>query len=229
MSLQSHKARTRSAPPRVANRHKTRRRKRAVLRKRRTRKRTQKRKRRTRSRRGRGAACSRPRVDSEVTEDTVEAEPMPENLPLPPGSVRVPAVDPNTDLPSAVAAPAPLVTGETLNTGASLATNDAVPVATDITRSKYPTPSRGTVQGIMGFPEYDILRTDPRSEEIRDAMANYIYHPNYFDTFGAPSRDVDEQLFNLVMGWYSENASDPNAIDYLLYALRSPRHEEIGF
>lgn len=189
------------------------------------------RKRRTRVRRGRGAACSRPRVDNDATPETAEAELMPEDLPLPPGAMRVPSINPNADLPSAIAAPAPPLTGEVVSANAPATTNDTMPTATTIppaTRSDK-RPKRSSVKMIMDFPEYRVLRVSPLRQEIEDALANYVHHPNYQDPFGVHPRGVDNQLWQLVMGWYSEGGSDPDAVDQLLRALRSPRNAVIAF
>ena len=212
------------------------------------------RKRRTRVRRGRGAACSRPRVDSaerivtpseqtntpgfrpvrvdnDATPETAEAELMPEDLPLPPGAMRVPSINPNADLPSAIAAPAPPLTGEVVSANAPATTNDTMPTATTIppaTRSDK-RPKRSSVKMIMDFPEYRVLRVSPLRQEIEDALANYVHHPNYQDPFGVHPRGVDNQLWQLVMGWYSEGGSAPDAVDQLLRALRSPRNAVIAF
>lgn len=209
---------------------------------------------RGRVRRGRGAACSRPRVDSaerivtpseqtnvpgfrsvqvnnDTTTDTAEAELMPEDLPLPPGAMRVPATNLNADLPSAIAAPAPPLTGEMMSVDASATTNDTIPTATTIppaTRSDK-RPKRSSVKMIMDFPEYRVLRVSPLRQEIEDALANYVHHPNYQDPFGVHPRGVDNQLWQLVMGWYSEGGSAPDAVDQLLRALRSPRNAVIAF
>ena len=205
------------------------------------------RKRRTRVRRGRGAACSRPRVDSaeridtpgfrsvrvdsDATPEAAEAQLMPEDLPLPPGAMRVPATNLNADLPSAIAAPAPPLTGEMMSVDASATTNDTIPTATTIppaTRSDK-RPKRSSVKMIMDFPEYRVLRVSPLRQEIEDALANYVHHPNYQDPFGVHPRGVDNQLWQLVMGWYSEGGSDPDAVVQLLHALRSPRNAVIAF
>ena len=189
------------------------------------------RKRRTRVRRGRGAACSRPRVDNDAAPETAEAELMPEDLPLPPGAMRVPSINPNADLPSAIAAPAPPVTGEVVSADAPATTNGTIPTATTIppaTRSDK-RPKRSSVKMIMDFPEYRVLRVSPLRQEIEDALANYVHHPNYQDPFGVHPRGVDNQLWQLVMGWYSEGGSAPDAVDQLLRALRSPRNAVIAF
>ena len=203
--------------------------------------------RRTRVRRGRGAACSRPRVDSaeridtpgfrsvrvdsDATPETTEAQLMPEDLPLPPGAMRVPATNLNADLPSAIAAPAPPLTGEMASADAHATTNDTIPMATTIPPATKlnKRPKRGSIEMIMTFPEYRVLRVSPRRQEIEDALANYVHHPNYQDPFGVHPRGVDNQLWQLVMGWYSEGGSDPDAVDQLLRALRSPRNAVIAF
>lgn len=156
---------------------------------------------------------------------------MPEDLPLPPGSLRVPAISPNADLPSAAAAPAPPITGERMSENAPVSTTGTIPTATTIPRAKKRDahPSRSMINFIMEFPDYRVLRESLLRQEIQDAMAEYVHHPNYIDPFGQHPRGVDDQLFQLVMGWYSEIGSDPNAVRYLLEALRSPRDEEIGF
>ena len=187
--------------------------------------------RRTRVRRGRGAACSRPRVDIDATPETTEAQLMPEDLPLPPGAMRVPATNLNADLPSAIAAPAPPLTGEMVSADAHATTNDAIPTATTIPPATKlnKRPKRSSVEMIMNFPEYRVLRVSPRRQEIEDALANYVHHPNYQDPFGVHPRGVDNQLWQLVMGWYSEGGSDPDAVVQLLHALRSPRNAVIAF
>ena len=187
--------------------------------------------RRTRVRRGRGAACSRPRVDIDATPETTEAQLMPEDLPLPPGAMRVPATNLNADLPSAIAAPAPPLTGEMASADAHATTNDTIPMATTIPPATKlnKRPKRGSIEMIMTFPEYRVLRVSPRRQEIEDALANYVHHPNYQDPFGVHPRGVDNQLWQLVMGWYSEGGSDPDAVDQLLRALRSPRNAVIAF
>jgi hypothetical protein len=81
---------------------------------------------------------------------------------------------------------------------------------------------------IMNFPDYRVLRVSPRRQEIEDAMTNYVHHPNYQDPFGVHPRGVDNQLWQLVMGWYSEGGSDPDAVVQLLHALRSPRNAVIA-
>ena len=187
--------------------------------------------RRTRIRRGRGAACSRPRVDIDATPETTEAQLMPEDLPLPPGAMRVPATNLNADLPSAIAAPAPPLTGEMVSADAHATTNDAIPTATTIPPATKlnKRPKRSSIEMIMTFPEYRVLRVSPRRQEIEDALANYVHHPNYQDPFGVHPRGVDNQLWQLVMGWYSEGGSDPDAVVQLLHALRSPRNAVIAF
>ena len=186
--------------------------------------------RRTRVRRGRGAACSRSRVDIDATPETTEAQLMPEDLPLPPGAMRVPATNLNADLPSAIAAPAPPLTGEMVSADAHATTNDAIPTATTIPPATKlnKRPKRSSVEMIMNFPDYRVLRVSPRRQEIEDAMTNYVHHPNYQDPFGVHPRGVDNQLWQLVMGWYSEGGSDPDAVVQLLHALRSPRNAVIA-
>ena len=198
-------------------------RKRAVMKKTRKKRTTKgkinRKKRRTRVLRGRGSQCSRPQVV-----DAVDAEPMPENLPLPPDTIRVSAMDPHADLPYAVATSPPPLTGNTV-TASAPATNSSIPRAINLDKH----PSRNTVRDIMNFPEYMVLRVSPKRQQIEHAMKNYVYHPNYYDTHGGNPRNVDDQLFRLVMGWYSEEGSSPYAVDHLLSALTSPRDEEIGF
>jgi hypothetical protein len=133
-------------------------------------------------------------------------------------------MDPHADLPYAVAASPPPLTGDTV-TASAPATNGSIPTAINLDKH----PSRNTVRGIMNFPEYMVLRVSPKRQQIEHAMKNYVYHPNYYETFGGKSRNVDDQLFRLVMGWYSEEGSSPYAVDHLLSALTSPRDEEIGF
>ena len=198
-------------------------RKRAVMKKTRKKRTTKgkinRKKRRTRVLRGRGSQCSRPQVV-----DAVDAEPMPENLPLPPDTIRVSAMDPHADLPYAVATSPPPLTGNTV-TASAPATNSSIPRAINLDKH----PSRNTVRNIMNFPEYMVLRVSPKRQQIEHAMKNYVYHPNYYDTHGGNPSNVDDQLFRLVMGWYSEEGSSPYAVDHLLSALTSPRDEEIGF
>ena len=167
--------------------------KRAVARKTRTRRRA-----RTRVRRGRGPACSRPRVDSDVASETAEAEPMPENLPLPSGATRVAAMSQYADLPQAVtesASPKTEIVGEE----AAAAETDMLPIATSLPRKPTPKlvrhPKPDMVETIMNFPDYRILRESPKREEIKDAMLNYVYHPNYFDPFEVHPRNVNDQLW----------------------------------
>ncbi len=157
---------------------------------------------------------------------------MPENLPLPPGAIRVAATSQYADLPQAnteLAFPQTDIVGEE----ASVAETDMLPTAVSLPRKPAPKlvrhPKPDMVESIMNFPDYRILRESPKREEIKDAMSNYVYHPNYFDPFGVHPRNVTDQLWQLVMGWYSEGGSDPGGIDQLLYALNSPREEEIGF
>ena len=224
MSVMHRKKSTRKETMRVPRSAKPSRRarKRAVMkktRKKRTTKGKINRKRRTRVLRGRGSQCSRPQVV-----DAVDAEPMPENLPLPPDTIRVSAMDPHADLPYAVATSPPPLTGNTV-TASAPATNGSIPRAINLDKH----PSRNTVRGIMNFPEYMVLRVSPKRQQIEHAMKNYVYHPNYYETFGENPRNVDDQLFRLVMGWYSEEGSSPYAVDHLLSALTSPRDEEIGF
>jgi hypothetical protein len=137
-------------------------------------------------------------------------------------------MDPHADLPYAVATSPPPLTGNTV-TASAPATNGSIPRAINLDKH----PSRNNVRGIMNFPEYMVLRVSPKRQQIEHAMKNYVYHPNYYETFGENPRNnprnVDDQLFRLVMGWYSEEGSSPHAVDHLLSALTSPRDEEIGF
>ena len=176
--------------------------------------------RRTRVRRGNGVGCSREREQV----DPVRAEPMPDDLPLPPGARRIQAMDLHAELPSAVASPPSLLTGEPVNTDTP-AINGYTPRAINLDKH----PSSKLVKSIMNFPDYMVLRVSPHRRQIEDAMLKYVYHPNYYDTFGADPRNVDDQLWRLVMGWYSEEGSSPLAVNRLLSALRSPQGDEIGF
>ena len=191
--------------------------------------------------RGAGPACSRPQVIEDNQSDysdgsnpdyPIIAEQMPDNEPLRPGEQRIPTVP----YPSATAESVPEI--PIASTEISLDT-DNTPDLKAYNPALYNTKLSKTKAHNLYNIIYNTGRIEEDTKEIEDevveALMNYVYHVNYFDSFSAQAhgnpnkigdyRELYAQLYNLISAWNKYDGK----IEHLLSALRSDPDEEIGF
>ena len=226
-----------AVPPigsKLGGKRKTRKSKKSNKNSRKTRKNKKRTRRRTYKKRGGGTCASREQPQTFDNENNPQvAEPMPTDLPLPPGMERVPTIS----YPSAQSSAA--ITG-TLKVDPQgyeyfSSKQERIPNATEL---KGPKISYSTADSLIDmFPKLQDLEEDEsKRRKLLNAMMNYKYHVNYVDCFhqdlhgdyGKRNNQIalERQLYYLLTCWQRHGNDD---INELIYTLKSPYHEEIGY